>query len=140
MMSVLEKALLALVVVFCAALTWEAWAIKPPAWSFPVFTGVLTAALAGWALVHSRTRPMGGPIFSEGSAGTVMAGMAGLVGYVLLLRVSYLAATPVFLFLGYLYLLPERTLRSIAIAAIIAVATTGFTWLCFAYWLGVDLP
>ncbi len=140
MISVLEKALLALVVAFCTVMTWQAWGIKPPAWTFPVFTGVLTAALAVWALVRSLTRPMAGPVFPDGSAQVVMAGMAGLVGYVSLLKFSYLAATPLFLFLGYLYLMPERNTRSIVIAAIIAAATTGFTWLCFAYWLGVNLP
>lgn len=140
MMAALEKVLLVVVIVFCAVLAVQSMGIRAPARTFPLVVTGLTGAMAAYALARSAFRPMTVPIFGQGRGHYLLAGVAGLVGYVLAMSVSYLAATLVFLFAGYLYLMPERSMRGVAVAACVALAATAFTWLCFSYWLGVNLP
>jgi hypothetical protein len=139
-MPVLEKAVLALILVASVVFAVQSLDIRPPAQSFPLVVSVLTGTLAAFALARSVARPLSPPIFFAGRAGLVLASAAGFVGYVLILPIGYITSTLAFLFLGYLYLMPERTPRSILIAAAVALAATAFTWLCFSYWLGVNLP
>ncbi|MCR8726008.1 tripartite tricarboxylate transporter TctB family protein [Frigidibacter sp. ROC022] len=139
-MPVLEKFILAAVIVLCALFAFQALEIKPPARAFPLFVSILTGAMAVLALARSVARPLTVPIFTGGTGRVVMTGAAGLVLYVVVLPVGYIPATLGFLFLGYVMLMQERSARSILAAALIALAATGFTWLCFAYWLGVNLP
>lgn len=140
MMAALEKVLLVVVIVFCAVLAVQSMGIRAPAQTFPLVVTGLTGAMAAYALARSAFQPITAPIFGQGRGHYLLAGVAGLVGYVLAMSVSYLAATLVFLFAGYLYLMPERSIRSVAVAACVALAATAFTWLCFSYWLGVNLP
>lgn len=139
-MQILEKALLALILLASVVFAVQALDIRPPARMFPLVVSVLTAALAAFALARSFARPLTPPIFPAGRAGLVMASAAGFLGYVLILPIGYITSTLAFLFLGYLYLMPVRTPRAVLAAAAVAIAATAFTWLCFSYWLGVNLP
>jgi len=140
MMWNIDKVLLGAVVVFCGVLLFQAIDIKAPAGTFPVFVTATTGALAMFALGRAFLRPITEPFLPAGAGAIVLAGAIGLVVYVTAMTASYLVATPLFLFAGYLFLMPQRTIRSVALAAVVAVAMTAFTWLCFAYWLGVNLP
>lgn len=139
-MKVLEKVLLGTVVALCAVLLVQATGIKAPAGTFPLFVTGATGLLAAYALVRSFLRPVAEPFLPSGTGATVLAGAGGLVAYVATMTLGYLVATPVFLFVGYLFLMPRRTPRSMLVAAAVAIAMTAFTWLCFSYWLGVNLP
>ena len=139
-MPLLEKILLAVIICFCGLLLVEALDINPPARTFPLVVTGLAGALAAFALVRSVARPLTGPVFPPRRGHVVFAGAAGLVVYAVAMSVSYLAATLAFLFIGYVFLMPQRSAKSVSTAAIVAVATTAFTWLCFSYWLGVNLP
>lgn len=138
-MAVLEKILLACIVVFCSVLALQSLEIRPPARIFPVYLTGLTGALAAVALARSVFVSSPQPITGPARGQVVLVGAAGLIAYALAMSVSYLAGTLAFLFLGYLYLMPDRTLRGATTAACVALLTTGFTWLCFSYWLGVNL-
>lgn len=139
-MAALEKILLASVVVLCGVLAFQSLSIRPPARIFPLITTGLTGALAAFALVRCLLQSPAEPTPGPARWQVILVGAAGLLVYALLMSVSYLAATLVFLFLGYLYLMPKRSVRAMVTAASVSLVTTGFTWLCFSYWLGVNLP
>lgn len=138
-MAILEKLLLACVVAFCGVLMLQSLEIRAPARIFPLVLTGLTGALAAIALARSAFASLPQPIEGPARGKVVLVGAAGLIAYAAAMSVSYLAGTLVFLFLGYLYLMPERTLRGVLTAACVALLTTGFTWLCFSFWLGVNL-
>ena len=139
-MQALEKIILALVVVFCTTIAVQSLGIKPPARAFPLFVSILTGTMAAVAFIRAINKPLTNPVFDEGMGSIVAAGTAGLVVYIIAMSFSYIAATLVFLFAGYVFLRPDRTPRAMLVAAGVSIAATAFTWLCFSYWLGVNLP
>lgn len=139
-MAALEKILLASVVVLCGVLALQSIGIRPPARTFPLFVTGLTGALAAFALARSLVQSPAESTIGQARGQTILIGAAGLLAYAMLMSVSYLAATLMFLFLGYMYLMPKRSARGTVTAACVSLLTTGFTWLCFSYWLGVNLP
>jgi len=138
-MTVLERLVLAIVIGFCVVLSIQALDIKPPARTFPLFASCFTGAMAAVALARSFFRPPKDTNNPAAGGKHVLVGATGLIAYGLAMSVSYVAATVVFLFLGYVFLMPNRTLSGVITAACTTVVTTGFTWLCFSYWLGVNL-
>ncbi len=138
-MAHLEKIILAIVIGFCGVLVVQSMSIKPPARTFPLFVTGLTGIMAVFALGRSVVQPLADSSIPQNRIKTILVGAAGLITYGLMMSVNYLAATVVFLFLGYVFLMPERTLKGVITAACITLATTGFTWLSFSYWLGVNL-
>lgn len=136
----LELALLGATALFCIILMVEAWPIRPPAHVFPLAVLGTTLGLTLLALVRAILSPPGGPLFEPGRGRVVLIAAAGLMAYELAMSEHYVGASFVFLFLGYLFLLEERSPKSVLVAALVAAAATGFTWLTFAVWLGVNLP
>lgn len=139
-MALFEKFLLSLIIGFCAYLLWETMGIRAPAKIFPLTIALFTGGMALAALIRSFSRPLDIAFFDEGRGIVVLAGALGLVVYAVAMAVNYLAATFVMLLAGYVFLMPERTGRGLIWALVVAVAVTVFTWLCFALWLGVNLP
>lgn len=139
-MRILEKLLLAFIVAASIVFAVHAAGIRPPARSFPLFVSVLTGSLAALALARSVVTPLAAPLFFAGRGAIVLASMAGFVAYVMILPIGYIPSTLVFLFASYLYLMPKRSVRTVLSAALVAIGATAFTWLCFSYWLGVNLP
>nr|WP_306265521.1 tripartite tricarboxylate transporter TctB family protein [Pararhizobium sp. IMCC3301] len=138
-MAVFEKIILAIVIAFCGVLVVQSIGIKPPARTFPLFVSGLTGILAAFALGRSVVQPLTDSGIPQNRMKTIVLAAAGLIAYGLMMSVNYLAATVVFLFFGYVFLMPESTLKGVITAACVTLATTGFTWLCFSYWLGVNL-
>jgi len=136
----LELALLGVVALFCLLLLVEAWQIRPPAHVFPLAVLITTLALLLLALGRAAMRPPGAPLFAPGRGRVVLAAAAGLALYALAMSAHYLAATFLFLFAAYLFLLERRDRRGVATAALVAAMATGVTWLTFSGWLGVNLP
>jgi hypothetical protein len=136
----LELLLLGATALFCILLMVEAWQIRPPARVFPVAVLGTTLALTLLALVRALFRAGGSRLFIPGHGRIVLAAAAGLVVYVLAMSVHYLAATFVFLLAAYIFLLEERGRREVITAVLVAAFATGFTWLTFSVWLGVNLP
>lgn len=140
----LDILLCGLLVALVAALLAAAAAIRPPAQVFPLTVLILTGGMALAALVQAVARRRrgegGGAILAAGSRLEVGAIAAALVAYVAVMRLGYLAAT--FVFLLGLYLLLNRPLgaRVVARSIVIAALVTGFVYLVFAHWLGVNLP
>jgi hypothetical protein len=139
-LTALEKTLLVIVFGFNALIFNEALSIKPPAQQFPLYVAGSTALLTLFAFGRSFLSPMRGPVFVAQRGRVVLTAAAGLVGMAFLLQFSYIIAALLFLFLGYIFLMPKRTLKGGVAAVIVTVGTTGFTWLCFSVWLGVSLP
>lgn len=136
----LELVLLGGTALLCIFLMVEAWQIRPPAQVFPLTILGTTLALSILALSRALFSPEKSRLFEPGQGQVVLAAAAGLVVYALAMAVHYLAATFVFLFAGYVFLLEERSRKNVLIAAGVAGVATGFTWLTFAVWLGVNLP
>lgn len=139
-MTTLEKTFLILVLGFCAMLFHKSLSIEPPAQIFPLYVAGTTAVLTLLAFARSILRPMRGRVFDHGRAAVVLTVAVGLVGMAFLLQFSYIAAAVLFLFAGYLFLMPQRDLKGGIMAAVVTACTTGFTWVCFSVWLGVNLP
>jgi len=136
----LEMALLGAIALLCIILMVEAWQIRPPSQVFPLAVLGITLALTLLAILRASASSPGGRLFEPGRARVVFVAAAGLMAYSLTMSMHYVVASFVFLFLGYLFLLERRSPRSILLAALVAAASTGFTWLTFAVWLGVNLP
>ena len=124
-MAHLEKIILAIVIGFCGVLVVQSMGIKPPARTFPLFVTGLTGIMAVFALGRSVVQPLADSSIPQNRIKTILVGAAGLIAYGLMMSVNYL--------------MPERTLKGVITAACITLATTGFTWLSFSYWLGVNL-
>ena len=139
-MTALEKIILVVVFGFSALIFNEALSIKPPAQQFPLYVAGATALVTLLAFGQSFLSPMRGPVFAAQRGPKVLTMAAGLVSMTFLLQFSYIAAALLFLFLGYIFLMPKRTLKGGIAAAIVTAGTTGFTWMCFSVWLGVNLP
>lgn len=136
----LELVLLGAMALYCIVLMVEAWQIQPPAQVFPLTILGTTLALSILALLRALFRPGQSRLFEPGQGRVVLAAAAGLVVYAVAVSMHYLAVTFVFLFAGYVFLLEERSRKTVVLAAAVAGIATGFTWLTFAVWLGVNLP
>lgn len=136
----LELALLCAVSALCVVLMVEAWGIRPPSHIFPLAVLGLTLLFTLLALIKAMFGPLDVRLFEPGQGRVVLIAAAGFVAFVIALQVHYLIASAGFLFLGYLFLQERRSTKSILAAAVVAAATTGFTWLVFVIWLGVNLP
>lgn len=139
-MPLLEKLILTMILAASVVFAVTAMEIRPPARMFPLVISVFTAAFSAAALVKAFARPLTPPIFPAHRGRVVLIAVAGFAAYVLALPLGFVPVTLAFLFLGYLFLSPERTARVVISAAVISCAATAFTWLCFDYWLGVNLP
>lgn len=139
-MSVLERILLIVVSAYSAFIFTEALSIDPPAQSFPLYVAGTTGLLTLLAFGRSFLLPMMGPVFEPQRGQVVLTAAVALIGMTFLLQISYIAAALLFLFSGYLFLMPKRSIKGGITAAIVTICTTGFTWLCFSVWLGVNLP
>ena len=136
----LELAMLCAVAALCVVLMVEAWGIRPPSHIFPLAILGLTFLFTLFALIKPMFVPLNIRLFEPRQGRVVIITAAGFVAFVIVMQFHYLIAGASFLFLGYLFLEERRSAKSILTAVVIAAVTTGFTWLVFAIWLGVDLP
>lgn len=139
-MPFFEKLIVAMIVAASIVFSVQSMDIRPPARSFPLVVSVLTGVFSTVALIRTFSRPLTTPAFFAGRGGVVLISVAGFAAYVLALPFGFIPSTLAFLFVSYLFLMPERSARSVLSAAAVSVAATTFTWLCFRYWLGVNLP
>lgn len=139
-MPFLEKLILAMILGASMVFAVQSVDIRPPARSFPLFVSVLTGTFAALALLRAFSHPLTFPAFLAGRGVVVLISVVGFAAYVLALPFGFIPSTLAFLFFSYLFLTPVRSVRSTLSAAAVAVAATAFTWLCFSYWLGVNLP
>ena len=106
--------------------------------SFPRLIAVLLLLFSIWQIIHSvyRTRQAGEKI-SFGNLPTVITGMILLSIYILVLKkIGYFYATPVFIFLLQLIQGSRKWIRMITISICFSL----FAYLIFVRFLGVALP
>lgn len=106
--------------------------------SFPRLIAVLLLLFSIWQIIHAvrRTRPAGEKI-SFGNLPTVVTGMILLSIYILVLKkIGYFFATPVFIFLLQLIQGSRKWITMI----IISLCFSLFAYLVFVRFLGVALP